>query len=133
MFCGFNEKMLKGLRDFTEGLVEHGLVFKSKKNRETIEQAIRREISDMTRLLSETPNLEDSLKRNMTEGLVQYVMYFFLLIRKNDIKNYKEVVNSLVIYFKEMDDKYYSELEGKSNDMEKIIFHLNKIDIKEKK
>ena len=76
MFCGFNEKMLKGLNEFNEGLVEHGLMFNSKKNNESIEQAIRREISDMTRLLTETHRIDDSSKRLMTEGLVQYVMYF---------------------------------------------------------
>lgn len=44
--CGFNEKMLKGLTDFNEGLVEHGLKFKSKEHGETVEQGIRREVSE---------------------------------------------------------------------------------------
>ena len=34
MFCGFNEKMLEGLNKLNEGLVEHGLLFNSKKNSE---------------------------------------------------------------------------------------------------
>lgn len=129
MFCGFNKKMLDGLRDFTEGLVEHGLIFKSKKNNESIKAAIRREVSDMTRLLMESPNLEDPIVRNMVEGLVKYVMNFFLLMRKNDLKDYKEIVQQLIDFFDEMDKKYYGELEGKSEDMKEVIEYLNTIKI----
>jgi len=71
-FCGFNEKMLKGLTALSEGLVEHGLKFRCEKNGETIEQGIKREISDMTRLLAETYRIDDSAKRFLTEGIVKY-------------------------------------------------------------
>ena len=127
MFCGFNEKMLKGLNEFNEGLVEHGLLFNSKKNNESIEQAIRREISDMTRLLTETHRIDDSAKRLMTEGLVQYVMYFFMLMRKKNIEEYKDVVKNIGEYFKKMDDKYYSDFNGKPEDMRAIVEFLNEI------
>lgn len=127
MFCGFNEKMLKGLNEFNEGLVEHGLLLNSKKNNESIEQAIRREISDMTRLLTETHRIDDSSKRLMTEGLVQYVMYFFMLMRKKNIEEYKDVVGKIGEYFKKMDDKYYSDFNGKPEDMRAIVEFLNEI------
>ena len=127
MFCGFNEKMLKGLNEFNEGLVEHGLLFNSKKNNESIEQAIRREISDMTRLLTETHRIDDSAKRLMTEGLVQYVMYFFMLMRKKNIKEYREEVEKIGEYFKKMDDKYYSDFTGKPEDMRAVVEFLNEV------
>lgn len=127
MFCGFNEKMLKGLNEFNEGLVEHGLMFKSQENKESIEQAIRREISDMTRLLTETHRIDDSAKRLMTEGLVQYVMYFFMLMRKKNVKEYKDVVKSIGEYFKKMDDRYYADFDGKPEDMRLIVEFLNEI------
>ena len=129
MFCGFNEKMLKGLNEFNEGLVEHGLLFNSKKNNESIEQAIRREISDMARLLTETHRIDDSAKRLMTEGLVQYVMYFFMLMRKKNIEEYKDIVKNIGEYFKKMDDKYYSDFNGKPEDMRAIVEFLNEIKI----
>src|SRR3989338_7015220 len=129
MFCGFNEKMLKGLNKFNEGLVEHGLLFNSKKNNESIEQAIRREISDMARLLTETHRIDDSAKRLMTEGLVQYVMYFFMLMRKKNIEEYKDIVKNIGEYFKKMDDKYYSDFNGKPEDMRAIVEFLNEIKI----
>lgn len=127
MFCGFNKKMLQGLIEFNEGLVEHGLLFKSTKNNESIDQAVRREISDMTRLLAETHRIDDSAKRLMTEGLVQYVMYFFVLIRKKNLKEYKEIVKNISEYFKEMDDKYYSDFDEKSEDMRMIVEFINEI------
>ena len=125
--CGFNEKMLKGLTALSEGLVEHGLEFRGKKNGETIEQGIRREISDMTRLLAEIHKIDDSAKRILTEGIVKYAMGFYLLTRKKGIENYKEDIHKIMKYFESMDSKYYGELEGKENDMVELIAFLNKI------
>ena len=124
--CGFNEKMLKALTAFSEGLVEHGLKFRSEKNGETIDQAIKREISDMARLLAEIHRIDDSAKRILTEGIVRYAMGFYLIMRKSDIEDYKEVIDKISEYFHFMDDKYYSELEGKPDDMKELTELLNK-------
>ena len=124
--CGFNEKMLKGLTAFNEGLVEHGLKFRSEKNGETIDQAIKREISDMTRLLSEIHRIDDSAKRMITEGIVKYALGFYLIMRSKNIEGYKEVIEKINEYFHFMDDKYYSELEGKPEDMKELIELLDK-------
>ena len=127
--CGFDEKMLKGLTAFNEGLVEHGLKFRSEKNNETIDQAIKREISDMTRLLSEIHRIDDSAKRILTEGIVKYAMGFYLIMRKNDIEDYEEVVKKIGEYFYFMDDKYYSELEGGADDMKELAELLDNKEI----
>ena len=129
-FCGFNEKMLEGLTAFNEGLVEHGLIGRSEKNNETLEQAMKREISDMTRLLLETSKIEDSAKRILTEGIVKYAMGFYLLLRKGDVKgDYKKVIQNIGEYFKSMDDKFYSELEGQPDDMKQLAQYLNQVNI----
>jgi len=127
--CGFNEKMLKGLAEFNEGLVEYGLQHRSKLNGETIDQAIKREISDMTRLFAEINRIDDSSKRILTEGIAKYAMGFYLIMRKSNIDNYKEIIEQIGQYFKSMDDKYYSELEGNPDDMKELVEYLNKIDI----
>ncbi len=127
--CGFNEKMLKALTAFNEGLVEHGLKFRSEKNGETIDQAIKREISDMTRLLAEIDRIDDSAKRILTEGIVKYAMGFYLIMQKTDIDDYKEVIERIGEYFHFMDDKYYSELEGKEDDMKELLELLNRKEI----
>ena len=124
--CGFNEKMLKGLSDFNEGLVEHGLKYRSEKNNESIDQAIKREISDMTRLLSEIHRIDDNAKRILTEGIAKYAMGFYLIMRTSDIDDYKNVVGKIGEYFQYMDGKYYSELEGNPDDMKELTESLDK-------
>ena len=125
-FCGFNEKMLKALTAFSEGLVEHGLKFRSEKNGETIGQAIKREISDLIRLLAEIHRIDDSAKRILTEGIVKYAMGFYLIMRKNNIDDYQEVIERIAEFFHFMDDIYYSELEGKPDDMKELVDLLDK-------
>ncbi len=124
--CGFNEKMLKALTAFSEGLVEHGLKFRSEKNGETIDQAIKREISDMARLLAEIHRIDDSAKRILTEGIVKYAMGFYLIMRKSNIDDYQEVIDRISDFFHFMDDKYYSELEGRPDDMKQLVELLDK-------
>lgn len=128
--CGFNEKMLKGLAAFSEGLVEHGLLHRSKRNGESVEQAIHREISDMTRLLSELHRIDDASKRTITEGVVKYAMGFYLIMRKNDVADYKEVIEQVCKYFQLMDEKYYVELEGSPDDMRELTEFLSHQPIK---
>lgn len=123
--CGFNDKMLSGLTSFMEGLVEHGLKYRTEKNGESIDQGIKREISDMTRLLEEIHNIDDTPKRILTDGLVKFAMGFYLLMRTTDIDQYKEKISKISEYFSFMDDKYYSELEGKPDDMKKLVELLN--------
>ena len=127
--CGFNEKMLKGLAALTEGLIEHGLVYRCEKNGETIEQGIKREISDMARLIPELNKVDDSAKRIMTEGIVKYAQGFYMHTRKTGIENYKENISKIMDYFKAMDAKYYGELEGQPNDMEQLTKFLNEKEI----
>lgn len=124
-FCGFNEKMLKGLTALSEGLVEHGLEYRCEKNGESIEQGIRREISDMTRLLVEVHKIDDSAKRIMTEGIVKYAQGFYMVMRKKGIENYEIDVGKIMDYFKSMDSKYYNELEGRADDMSELVKFLD--------
>ena len=123
--CGFNEKMLEGLKALTEGLVEYGLEYRCKKNGESIEQGIKREISDMTRLLAEVHKIDDSAKRVMTEGMVKYAMGFYMLARKRGIENYKADVGKIMDYFKFMDSEFYDKLEGKPEDMSELVKALD--------
>ncbi len=127
--CGFNQKMLEGIVAFSEGLVEHGLIHRTEKNGETIDAGIKREISDMTRLLPELNRIEDNAKRVITEGIIKYAMGFYLIMRKNNVKDYKNIVKKLGEYFNGMDNKYYSELEGKPDDMEQLTKYLNEMKI----
>ena len=46
--CGFNQKMLEGRGNFNEGLVEHGILDRSEKKKQTTEQTINKELEDMS-------------------------------------------------------------------------------------
>ncbi len=125
--CGFNQKMLQGMSGFQSGLVEHGIIDRSEKKKQSFEETMNKELSDMSRFKKEIYRIKDPELRELTEALTSYACAFYKLIRKKGIKNYKETIQFLNKFFWEMDDKYYSELEGKPEDMKKLALHLNSI------
>lgn len=125
--CGFNQKMLEGLKEFHKGLVEHGIIERSKKKDQSLEKIIKDEIIDMDRFLKEIPKIENTEIREIIETLTKYVSAFYKLIQKTDIEQYKETIGFLNNFYFEMDNKFYSELEGKSSDMKQLAIYLNKI------
>jgi hypothetical protein len=126
-FCGFNEKMLQGMSGFQNGLVEHGIIDRSEKKKQSFEETVNKELSDMSRFMKEIYRIKNPELRELTEALTSYACAFYKLIRKRGIKNYKDTIQFLNKFFWEMDDKYYSELEGKPEDMKKLALHLNAI------
>ncbi|MDB4984132.1 MAG: hypothetical protein JWM20_311 [Patescibacteria group bacterium] len=129
MFCGFNEKMLETLSGFNKELITYGLVQKSKENDETTEQAIQREISDMSRFLQETHRIQDASKRMMTEGLLKYCIGFYMNMRRNKVEDHEDIVKRLGEFFMFMDNHYYSDLCHLPDDMEKLASALNQKNI----
>lgn len=126
-FCGFNQKMLQGMSGFQSGLVEHGIIDRSEKKKQSFEETMNKELSDMSRFMKEIYRIKNPEIRELTEALTSYACAFYKLIRKKGIKNYRSTIQFLNKFFWEMDDKYYSELEGKPEDMKKLALHLNTI------
>ena len=125
--CGFNEKMLEGLLSFDEGLVEHGIIERSKKKNQTTGETMNKEIEDMGRFQKELLAIEDSEIRELIRTLTEYACAFYKLIQREGIENYEKLIEKINnLYFK-MDDKFYSELEGKPDDMKQLAIYLNKI------
>lgn len=123
--CGFTDEMLASLKKFNSELIRYGLEQRSQENSESIEHALRREISDMSRLLMEIDRIDDSAKRVLTEGMVKYALGFYLLVRKSGIKDAEILNKDIIEYFRYMDDVYYASLEGKSEDMRELADLLN--------
>lgn len=123
--CGFNQKMLDGLRAFNEGLVEHGLIERSDRKKQTIDDTLGAELADMQRFLRETPALSDPRIRKVVEGLTTYAQGVYEVMQGGDVSRYKELVHNLNGLFAGMDSKYYAELEGKANDMKQLVQYLN--------
>jgi len=127
--CGFNGKMLDGLRDFQEGLVEHGLYGRSRETGQTVEQRLQEELEDMKRFSKEVGNLKDPEMRDLVSGLSAFAGAFYRLARRKGLDSYKETVQAVSNYFLEMDRKYYGELQGQPQDMARLAEHLNGVNV----
>ena len=128
-FCGFNQKMGEGLHGLQNGLVEHGIIDRSKKKNQTHEETLKKELDDMARFQKEMHRIKDPELRELTETLTKYACAFYKLVNKRGINNYKKTIQALNKFFWEMDNKYYEELEGKSDDMKQLAEYLNEIKV----
>jgi len=128
-FCGFNEDMLKGLRLFHRGLVEHGIIERSKKKGQSIETTIQNELNDMQRFQKEIYRISNPKIRELTQNLTSYACSFYKLLQEKGIENYSQLIKNLNNFYFEMDRKFYSELEGKMDDMKLLAEYLDKIEI----
>lgn len=129
--CGFNKEMLDGLRMFHKGLIEHGLILRSKKKNEEISQTIKNEILDMKRFLDEINKIEDPEIRMLIKTLTEYAKAFYLLAEKINLKEYQEVIEKINDLYWEMDNKFYTELEGQKDDMKKLAEHMDTVSKKQ--
>ena len=127
--CGFNQKMLEGLVAFHEGLVEHGLVERSRIRRQSVDETLQRELSDMERFLGETNNLVNPEVRELTKALTNYARAFYKLVDTQGIDEYKKTVRALNDFYVKMDDKFYRDLEGKPEDMKQLVGYLNEVEV----
>lgn len=123
--CGFNQKMIEGLVAFHQGLVEHGLVERSKIRGQSLGETLEKEFLDMDRFLGETGNLADSEVRELTGALTNYAKAFYKLVSREGIDEYKQIVRALNEFYVKMDNKFYMDLEGKPNDMKRLVEYLN--------
>lgn len=123
--CGFNDDMVEGLEGFHKGLVEHGILDRSKKKNQTTAKTISVELKDMKDFLGETHRINEPELRELTEALASYACAYYKYVRKKGVENYKETIKFLNSFFYAMDDKYYSELEGKPEAMKKLAVYLN--------
>ena len=123
--CGFNQEMLEGINLFHKGLVEHGIINRSEKLGQSTDRIIEKELVDMNRFLQETHKIEDVEIRETVEALTRYASAFYKLVKKNNVENYFKLISYINNLYFNMDNKYYSELEGKTDDMKQLAIYLN--------
>lgn len=123
--CGFNQKMLDSLRAFNEGLVEHGLIERSQRKGQSIDDTLSAELVDMERFLAKTSAVSDPAVRKVVEGLTTYARGVYELMQGRDVSEYKILVEILNNLLSSMDSKYYTELEGKSDDMQQLVQYID--------
>ena len=127
--CGFNQKMLEGLVAFHEGLVEYGIVERSRVKGQSVNQTIERELSDMDRFLEETKRITDPEVREAVESLTKYAKAFYSIVRRKGFQNYEQTIQELNGLYAKMDDKFHKELEGKPDDMVQLAEYLNGVGV----
>jgi len=125
--CGFNKDMLKGLKLFHKGLIEHGIIERSKKKNQMTNETINKEIKDMERFQKELSAIEDSEIRELIRTLTEYACAFYKLLQREGIKDYEKLIEKINNLYFEMDDKFYSELEGKPDDMKQLAVYMNEL------
>lgn len=118
--CGFNQEMIEGLTAFHEGLVEYGLIKRAESKGVSIDEVLQKELSDMERFLEITPGLENSDLRMLTESLTNYVKTFYRIVDREGIENYRETVKKFESFYREIDRRFYEDLEGKTRWYEPI-------------
>ena len=123
--CGFNEKMLEVLRMFSEGLVEHGLIERSKAKSQDVQKTLDKELLDIEGFLQEIPNISDQQLRNVVKGLSLYARGVYGLMNGQDVSQYPAIVRGLNTLFFEMDGEYYSHLEGRPHAMSELVSWIN--------
>lgn len=125
--CGFNQKMLEGLIAFQEGLVEHGLFERANINNQSTDETLKRELTGIDRFLAEVSNLTDPDIRELTKALTDYAKALYRFVSRKSIGNYQQTIRSLNEFYKEMDRKFYKDLEGKPDDMKILVRYLNEL------
>ena len=130
--CGFNKEMLEGIKLLHTGLIEHGIIERSKKKNQMTGETINKEIEDMGRFQKELSAIEDSEIRELIRTLTEYACAFYKLLQREGIENYEKLIEKINDLYFEMDNKFYSELEGKPDDMKQLAIYLNKINLGEK-
>src|SRR3989338_2172220 len=125
--CGFNQEMLEGLSGFYKGLVEHGILERSRKKKQTTETMINKELEDMGDFLRETHRIKDQEIKDLTEALTKHAFAYYKFVQKKGADNYKEIIQFLNNYYFSMDNKYYSELEVEPEAMKNIASDTSRI------
>jgi len=126
-FCGFDKNMLEGIRLFHKGLIEHGIIEHSRKKNQMVDETINKEIKDMERFQKELSAIEDLEIRELIRTLTEYACAFYKLLQREGIKDYEKLIEKINNLYFEMDDKFYSELEGKPDDMKQLAIYMNEL------
>ncbi|MEX0919972.1 MAG: hypothetical protein WDZ69_00125 [Candidatus Pacearchaeota archaeon] len=119
------------LRELTRALTNYACAFYKLIQREGVEnyKRVLDELDEIYTHLDEKYGSLGNEEKELVEALKNYARYFYRFVNKKGPENFQKVIDFLNKYFFNMDDKYYSELEGKPDDMRKLAEFLNEIKI----
>ena len=120
-----NEKMLKGLKGFHKGLVEHGIILRSKNKNQTFQETMKKELDDMARFRKEMHRIKNPEVRELIRALTEYACAFYKLVQKRGIENYKETIDFLDKFYLELNDNNSKEDVGVKELIEALMRYID--------
>jgi len=111
--CGFNDKMLKGLDLFAQGLWEQAEK-RSKEDNVSLEESLKQEIKEMD-IFKEILSKKDSKKVQALHGiaLLAQALYGHALDTDSHKESYNQSLGRELNFFQNVDAKYYDDFRPK--------------------
>lgn len=123
--CGFNEKMLEGLRNLFDGAIEFGIVDRAKKNGISTDEQFQEEFKEISQWLFYSKNIRDGPTQKVIEGIGLLIAGVFEKDFERGISNYKEGHILDTNFLRDVDDYFYDDLKGDRNNMSKLFDWVN--------
>lgn len=124
--CGFNEKMLEGIKTFLDGAIEYGIIDKAKNKGISVDEQVKNELYEISQWNYYSRKVDNGPTQKQIEGLGLLVGGTFEKDQKRGISNYKTSHILDLKLLKEIDDYYYNELNGDVKNMPRLFGWVNK-------
>lgn len=124
--CGFNEKMLKGLKEFFDGAMEHGILERAKNKGISVDEQFKNEFGEISQWLFYSKNIKDGSIQKIIEGLGLIIAGVFEKDQKEGVENYKERHDIETKFFRDIDNIFYGNLNGDKEKMSQLFDWVNK-------
>src|SRR3989344_9679900 len=109
--CGFNKKMLDGIKMFADGALEHGIIERSQKRGVSIDEQFKKEFEEMDVFLKETEKIDKSYLRKQITGATLLARGIYEE-NQGSIEKYIQTTSNMINLFRDMDDHFYTNLNG---------------------
>lgn len=108
--CGFNKKMIDGLRQFSEGLYDQAEI-RAKEDGVSLRESFDNEIAEMD-IFQQILSKKDFIRLQALIGVAHYAQSLYRNGQGLDCPKEKffEAFEKQLGFFVELDDKYYKEL-----------------------
>ncbi len=125
--CGFNKKMLEGIKTFLDGAIEYGIIDRAKNKGISVDEQVKSELHEISQWNYYSRNIYDGPTQKQIEGLGLLVGGTFEKDQKRGISNYKTNHVSDAKLLKDIDDYFYNDLKGDAKNMPKLFEYVNGI------
>ena len=123
--CGFNDKMLDGIKALLDGAIEYGIIDRARNNHISVDEQFVKEAKEISSFIYNSRNIEDKSTQKQIEGIALLVGGTFEKDQKRGLKNYILSHESDARLLKDLDDNFYGALKGDINNMPKLFEWVN--------